>query len=90
MISRGMDGLEKVGNESRRQRRVGKKQLQGLKPTEDERKLQTKLFVKLCVEAEKLKPPLNDCGYKNTKTSRLKSRGFFCFMHEISFVREYN
>ena len=43
--SRGMEGLEKVGSESGRQGRAGKKQLQRLKPAEDERKLQTKRFV---------------------------------------------
>ena len=37
------------GNEGERKRVSRKKQLQRLKPAEDERKLQTKLFVKLRV-----------------------------------------
>ena len=39
-----------------------KKHLQRLKPAEDERKLQTKLFVEQCVEAERRKPPLDESG----------------------------
>ena len=34
----------------------------------------------VCVEAEGLKPPLNDGGNKKTEWSRLKSRGFFCII----------
>ena len=56
-----------------------KKQLQRLKLAEDERKLQTKLFVKLCVEAEKPKPLLNDSGNITEIVSTEKS-GLFCIM----------
>ena len=58
---RGMDGPEKVGAKAKT--RVNrKKHLQRLKPAEDERKLQTKLFVEQCVEAERRKPPLDESG----------------------------
>ena len=39
-----------------------KKHLQRLKPAEDERKLQTKLFARQCVEVARLKPPLDESG----------------------------
>jgi hypothetical protein len=56
-----MDGPEKVGAKAKT--RVNrKKHLQRLKPAEDERKLQTKLFVEQCVEAERRKPPLDESG----------------------------
>jgi len=41
-----MEGPEKPEGESQKARVSRKKQLQRLKPAEDERKLQTKLFVK--------------------------------------------
>ena len=44
-----MEGPEKPESESQKARVSRKKQLQRLKPAEDERKLQTKLFVKLRV-----------------------------------------
>ena len=56
-----------------------KKQLQRLKPAEDERKLQTKRFVKQSVWRLKGQ---NHCLMKSgekAKQSRLKSRGFFVF-----------
>ena len=53
------------------------KQLQRLKPTEDEKKLQTKQFVEL-VEAERRKQEL--MIVEINEWSRLKSRGhFFAF-----------
>jgi hypothetical protein len=56
-----MDGPEKVGAKAKT--RVNrKKHLQRLKPAEDERKLQTKLFVEQCVEVARLKPPLDESG----------------------------
>ena len=48
----GMDGLEKVRSESRKTKVSRKKQLRGLKPTEDERKLQ----MRETVLTEKLRP----------------------------------
>ena len=75
---RKWNGRPRESQKRKQKTRVSrKKQLRGLKPTEDERKLQMKLFVKLCVETERLKPLLNDCGNKKTEWSRLKSRGFF-------------
>ena len=47
-----MDGLEKVRSESRKTQVSRKKQLRGLKPTEDERKLQ----MRETVLTEKLRP----------------------------------
>ena len=44
-----MEGPEKPESESQKARVSRKKQLQRLKPAEDERKLQTKRFVKQCV-----------------------------------------
>ena len=50
-------------SERKRKTRVNrKKHLQRLKPAEDERKLQTKLFVEQCVEVARLKPPLDESG----------------------------
>ena len=51
--------------------------MQGLKPTEDERKLQTKRFVEQCVEVERLKPPLDDCGNKDEMVVSTKVGAFF-------------
>ena len=48
--------------ESRKTRVSRRKHLRGLNPTEDKRKLQTKLFVEQCVEAARQKPPLNESG----------------------------
>ena len=53
-----------------------KKQLQRLKPAEDERKLQTKRFVELCVETERLKPLLENCGI-NRCTALTEKSGLF-------------
>ena len=64
---------------ARKQGRAGKKQLQRLKPAEDERKLQTKRCVKQSVWRLKGQ---NHCLMKSgekAKQSRLKSRGFFVF-----------
>ena len=49
MLDRGMDGPEKPESESQKARVSREKQLQRLMPAEDERKLQTKLSVKLRV-----------------------------------------
>ena len=50
-------------SERKRKTRVNrKKHLQRLKPAEDERKLQTKLFARQCVEVARLKPPLDESG----------------------------
>ena len=49
MNNRGMESLKRSGSASRKTKVSRKKQLQRLKPVEDERKLQTKQFVKLRV-----------------------------------------
>ena len=57
------NGRPREGQKRKRKTRVNrKKHLQRLKPAEDERKLQTKLFVEQCVEAERRKPPLDESG----------------------------
>ena len=48
MNNRGMESLKRSGSASGKTKVSRKKQLQRLKPVEDERKLQMKLFVKLC------------------------------------------
>ena len=48
--------------ESRKTRVNRMKHLQRLNPAEDERKLQTKLFARQCVEVARLKPPLDESG----------------------------
>ena len=83
VISRGMDGLETL--ETKVEDRVSrKKQLQRLKPAEDERKLQTKRFVKQCVwRSQDRNHRLMKSGTQMLEQSRLKSRGFFCFRRKV-------
>ena len=57
------NGRPREGWKRKRKTRVNrKKHLQRLKPAEDEMKLQTKLFARQCVEAERRKPPLDESG----------------------------
>ena len=66
-----------------------KKQLQRLKPVEDERKLQMKLFVKLCVEAKSQNHHLMIVEIKKRVVSTEKSGLFFVIEPKIISIRFY-
>ena len=67
----------------RRARVSRKKQLQRLKPAEDERKLQTKRFVKQCVwKSQDGNHRLMKSGYKKGNAVSIEKSGLFCFIRK--------
>ena len=81
-MSRGTDGPEKPESESQKARVSQKKHLQRLRLAEDERKLQTKRFVKQCVWKPKGGNHRLMMSGKSKDVST-ETSGLFCFMGMI-------